>query len=211
VDQVKETASMTLEAFLQSTANSNSIGASAMRGLKILSPSITRIAMATKAAMEAEVLEIVDAAFLKRKRGWLEEVKHLEDALQCQKKLFRGTFSIGADALRRHRDAVAAVVDAEGSGGSPGVLEALKLVQGKSKLDLKRVTNWCAVTKFELQTLEKKLQEAVDEVTAVDIEIALVDGTGDVVGMTSTHLADLDAMMLLNLPVLQFNPWFGRL
>jgi hypothetical protein len=86
VDQVKETASMTLEAFLQSTANSNSIGASAMRGLKILSPSITRIAMATKAAMEAEVLEIVDAAFLKRKRGWLEEVKHLEDALQCQKK-----------------------------------------------------------------------------------------------------------------------------
>jgi hypothetical protein len=111
----------------------------------------------------------------------------------------------------KKRDAVAAVVDAEGSGGSPGVLEALKLVQGKSKLDLKRVTNWCAVTKFELQTLEKKLQEAVDEVTAVDIEIALVDGTGDVVGMTSTHLADLDAMMLLNLPVLQFNPWFGRL
>jgi hypothetical protein len=186
---------MTLEALLQSIANSNSIDASAMRGLKILSPSITRIAMATKAAMEAEVLQTVDVALLKRKRGWLEEVRCLKEALQCQKKIFRGTFSVGADVLRRHRDVVAVVVDAEGSGGSLGIIQALELVQGRSKLDLKRVTNWCTVAKFELQTLEKKLQQVVDEVTAVDIEIALVDSTGDAIGMASTCLAHLDAMM----------------
>jgi hypothetical protein len=132
---------MTLEALLQSIANSNSIDASAMRGLKILSPSITRIAMATKAAMEAEVLQTVDVALLKRKRGWLKEVRCLKEALQCQKKIFRGTFSVGADVLRRHRDVVAVVVDAEGSGGSLGIIQALELVQGRSKLDLKRVTN----------------------------------------------------------------------
>jgi hypothetical protein len=43
--------------------------------------------------------------------------------------------------------------------------------------------------------MEKKLEETVDEVTTLDIEIALVDGTGDALGTTDTCLADLNAVL----------------
>jgi hypothetical protein len=43
--------------------------------------------------------------------------------------------------------------------------------------------------------LEKTLEKTVDEVTALDIEIAVLDGTGDAPGIANTRIADLDAMM----------------
>jgi hypothetical protein len=52
-----------------------------MRGLQILSPSVVRLALATKATMEAEVLGITDAGLLKRKTGCLHEVRRLEETL----------------------------------------------------------------------------------------------------------------------------------
>jgi hypothetical protein len=74
--------------------------------------------MATKATKEAEVLEIGNVALLKRRRGCLEDVRCLEEALQLQNKIFRGTFNIGAGAL-------------------PTVIKALLGVEENSEADLK--------------------------------------------------------------------------
>jgi hypothetical protein len=108
---------------------------------------------------------------------------------------FHGTFSIGADALCRHKEATAILASAQGRNESPTVIQGLLGAEEKSKADLKRVTNWCAVAKFGMLTLEKKLKETVDEVTTLDIEIAMVDGARDALGTTNTRLADLDAIM----------------
>jgi hypothetical protein len=117
------------------------MNASALQGLTILSPSIMRIAMATKAAMELEVLEIVDADLLKCKRGCLQEVHHLEEALELQNDLFRGTFKLGVDALYRRKDATAALREAQGRGESPTVIQTLHGAEQSSESDLKHLTN----------------------------------------------------------------------
>jgi hypothetical protein len=145
--------------------------------------------------MEAEVLGITDAGLLKCKTGCLHEVRRLEEALQCQKEIFRGTFSVGADVLRRHKEAMAALAAAAARAEQPAIIEALDQAGGKSEANLKRVTDWCAVAKFGLQALEKRLEQAVEEVTTLDIKIALVDGTEDVVGTANTRLVDLNALL----------------
>jgi hypothetical protein len=93
--------------------------------------------MATKATKEAEVLEIGNVALLKRRRGCLEDVRCLEEALQLQNKIFRGTFNIGAGALRQHKDATAALASAQRRDESPTVIKALLGVEENSEADLK--------------------------------------------------------------------------
>jgi hypothetical protein len=193
--QIKETGRRKREAPIPSPDRGDIVNASALRGLQLLSPSIIKFAMATKAAMQPEVLEIPDCALVKRKKGCLEDIRRLEEAPQLQSEIFCRTFSIGADALRWHKEAAATLASARGRNESPAVIQGLLGAKERSEGDLKRVTNWCAVAKFGMQTLEKKLEEIVDEVTALDIEIAMLDGAGDALGTTNTCLANLDKVM----------------
>lgn len=57
------------------------------------------------------------------------------------------------------------------------------------------MTTWCAVAKLGLQSLEKKLKDTVDKVTALDIDITMIDGARDAANMEDTHIADLDIML----------------
>lgn len=107
----------------------------------------------------------------------------------------RGTFSVGADALRCRKEATAALVAAQGRGESPAIIKTLEAAEERTEADLKRVTNWCAIAKFGLQTLEKKLDETMDEVAALDFEIDVLDCARDGAPVASTCMADLNAVM----------------
>ena len=58
--------------------------ASAFRGLKVLSPSITNIAVATKGVVESEAMPIGDSSLLKRKRLYVERMRQLEEGVEFQ-------------------------------------------------------------------------------------------------------------------------------
>jgi hypothetical protein len=151
--------------------------------------------MATKAAIESEILEFCDATLLKWKRDCLEEVCQLEQGVEMHNMIFRGAFSLGTEAFRQHKHAAAALLSTKEAGHRSAVIEVLVLAQQISEADLKCVTTWCAVAKSGLQSLEKKLEDTVDKVTAVDIEIAMTDGAGDAVEISDTQIADLDAVL----------------
>ena len=70
--------------------------------------------MATKASLEAEVFKIVDDALLKRKRGCLDDVRRWEEALSLQNEIFRNTFNVGSNALRRQKAAKKTLALAQG-------------------------------------------------------------------------------------------------
>jgi hypothetical protein len=75
------------------------------------------------------------------------------------------------------------------------VIEVFTALEQIIKADLKWMTTWCAVAKLGLQSLEKKLEDTVDKVTALDIEITMIDGARDAVNTEDTRIADLDVML----------------
>jgi hypothetical protein len=88
-----------------------------------------------------------------------------------------------------------ALAMARTEGQGPTIIEVLPAAEEITKANLRRVTSWCASAKSNLESMEKKLEDTVDEVTALDIEIAMADGAGDAIGNEDSHVADLNTVL----------------
>jgi hypothetical protein len=177
-------------------SNSSAIlNASAFRGLQVLSLSIRNITVATKAVVESKALPFGEITLLKRKRMCVERMWQLEEGVLLQNRIFKGTFSIGKDAYRRHKGAREALAMARIGGESSGIIEVLSAAEEIREVDLKRVMSWCAIAKKGLEAMKKEVKDTEDEVTALEIEIELTDSVGEVLESVGSRLADLNIVL----------------